>query len=128
MDKYSKGVLDCATKLDAMVESYGQITKYANLIVENQSQESTIALLKKLSEIADSDTVRIETKKMAAMLKDSLVRFYGHNRILEICDTQNDIVKEDKNLDELMNDFYFLLLKKSFLSVKNNLFNTNENL
>lgn len=109
MDKYSKGVLDCATKLDAMAEAYGQITKYANSIVENQSEESTIALLKKISEIVDSDTIRIEAKKMAAMLKDSLVRFYGHNRILEICDTQDDIIEDNKNIGELLEELNSLV-------------------
>ncbi len=104
MDKYSKSILDSATKLDAMSESYGQITKYATLIVETQSEESTISLLKKLSEIADSDSIKVETKKMAAVLKDSLVRFYGHNRILEICDAQEDSVEDNKNLDELLYD------------------------
>ena len=109
MDKYTKSVLDCATKLDAMAEAYGQISKYADSIVENQSEESTIALLRRISEIAESDNMRVETKKMAVMLKDSLVRYYGHIRILEICDKPDFIQDDNKSLAELLDELNSLV-------------------
>lgn len=121
MDKYSKNLMDCASKLDAMVEAYGSISKYARSIVDEQSEENTIVLLKQLSEIAESDTVRIEAKKMAAMLKDSLVRFYGHNRILEICDSQEESDENNKTLDELLNELNSLVGLESVKNTVNDL-------
>lgn len=121
MDKYSKNLMDCASKLDAMVEAYGSISKYARSIVDEQSEENTIVLLKRLSEIAESDTVRIEAKKMAAMLKDSLVRFYGHNRILEICDSQEGADENNKTLDELLNELNSLVGLESVKNTVNDL-------
>lgn len=104
MDKYTTSVLECASKLDVMVEGYGQITKYANSIVDDQSEESTIALLKRISEIAESNNRQIEVKKMAAMLKDDLVCYFGHIRMLEICDQQDAIPKDNKSLVELLDE------------------------
>ena len=81
MDKYTKELLDCSSKLDAMIEGYGQITGLANAIVNEESSESTIQLLRKLSAIAEDTSLANETKKMVALLKDSLVRYYGHIRL-----------------------------------------------
>lgn len=104
MDKYSKSVLDCASKLDAMTKSCGDITKLANGVVKEDSTDDTIALIKTLANIAESTENSTESKKMAALLKDSLVRYYGHIRILEICNQQDDILEEDKSLEELMDE------------------------
>ena len=102
MDKYTKELLDCSSKLDAMVEGYGQITGLANAIVNDESSESTIQLLRKLSAIAEDTSLTNETKKMAALLKDSLVRYYGHIRLLEICDNEPEKAEDNKSLKELL--------------------------
>lgn len=109
MDKYTKEVLDCASKMDAMVGGYGKITKLANSIVDQQKKEDTVFLLKRISDIAENTIFPIETKKMAALLKDSLVRFYGHIRILEICDSDTETDEEDKTLSELLNELDLLV-------------------
>lgn len=109
MDKYTKELLDCSSKLDAMVEGYGQITGLANTIVNEDSSDSTIQLLKKLSVIADDKSLTSETKKMAALLKDSLVRYYGHIRLKEICDNEPEKADEDKSLKELLDELNALV-------------------
>lgn len=109
MDKYTKELLDCSSKLDAMVESYGQITGLANAIVNDESSESTIQLLRKLSAIAEDTSLTNETKKMAALLKDSLVRYYGHIRLLEICDNKPEKAEDNKSLKELLDELNSLV-------------------
>lgn len=109
MDKYTKELLDCSSKLDAMVEGYGQITGLANAIVNDESSESTIHLLRKLSAIAEDTSLTNETKKMAALLKDSLVRYYGHIRLLEICDNKPEKAEENKSLTELLDELNSLV-------------------
>lgn len=116
MDKYTKELLDCASKLDAMVEGYGHITSLASAIVNENSTESTIQLLKKLSAIAEDKNLVSETKKMAAILKDNLVRYYGHICLVEICDNASDKPEEEKTLKELLDELNNLV---GLSSVKN---------
>ena len=109
MDKYTKELLDCSSKLDAMVEAYGQITGLANAIVNEDSSESTIQLLRKLSVIAEEKSLSNGTKKMAALLKDSLVRYYGYIRLLEICDNEPEKYDENKSLKDLLDELNSLV-------------------
>ncbi len=121
MDKYSKSVLDCASKLDAMTKSCGDITKLANGVVKEGSTDNTIALIEILANIAESTEASTESKKMAALFKDSLVRYYGHIRILEICEQQDDIPDEDKSLEELMDELNILVGLKQVKAKVNDL-------
>lgn len=121
MDKYTKELLDCASKLDAMVEACGQITALANSIVSENGSDSTIQLLKRLSLITEDKTLANEIKKMAVLLKDSLVRYYGHIRLLEICDTEQTKPDEDKSLKELMDELNALVGLKSVKDKVNDL-------
>ena len=103
MDKYKNNLLNLSLKLDAIVDGYGEITKYATAIVEEKSQEATIALLRKVSDLVDSHIYPIEVKKMANALKGSLIEYYGYLKILDICN--QDKLKDDiRTLQELLND------------------------
>jgi len=116
MDKYTRELMDCASKLDAMIEGYGYITNLASAIVNRGSTKSTIQLLKQLAEIVEDKNVVNETKKMAAILKDSLVRYYGHIRLVEICDTSLNQTEKEKTLKELLDELNSLV---GLSSVKN---------
>lgn len=109
MDKYTRELMDCSSKLDAMVGGYGQITGLAGAIVNEGSSDSAIQLLKKLTVAAEDITVPNETKKMAALLKDSLVRYYGHLRLKEICDNEMEKPDQDKSLNELLDELNALV-------------------
>lgn len=109
MNKYETLVLDCASKLDAMVEAHGRITKLATSIIEDQDNKDTIVLLKVIEKISKEKNGMIEVVKMAALLKDSLVKFYGHKKIVEICSSKEDIPEDEKNLDELLEELNALV-------------------
>lgn len=121
MDKYTKELLDCASKLDAMVEGYGYITNLASSIADENSSESTIQLLKKLSSIAEDKNLPSATKKMAVLLKDSLIRYYGHIQLLEICDNNTDVPEDDKSLQDLLNELNTLVGLGSVKNIVNDL-------
>lgn len=116
MDKYTKELLDCASKVDAMTEGYGQIIGLANNIASENSLDSTIMLLKKISIIAEDKKTSNDAKKMATLLKDSLVRYYGHIRLLEICDNESESKEGSKSLTELLEELNSLV---GLESVKN---------
>ena len=109
MDKYTKDLLDCSSKLDAMMEECGQITNLARSIISGDNTDSTIQLLEKLLAIANDRSLTIEAKKMAAILKDSLVRYYGHFYLMEICNNKSEPVEEEKTLKELLDELNSLV-------------------
>ena len=109
MDKYTIDVLDYSSKLDAMVSGCGEISKLAALIIEHQSPDAALSLLKKMSEIADSKEYAIEIKKIVAMLKDGLIKYYGHMRILEICNPINGKQEDERSLSELLDELNSLI-------------------
>ena len=109
MDKYTKDLLDCSSKLDAMIEECGQITNLARSIISGDNTDSTIQLLEKLLAIANDRSLTIEAKKMAAILKDSLVRYYGHFYLMEICNNKSEPVEKEKTLKELLDELNSLV-------------------
>lgn len=108
MDKYKNNLLNRASKLDACVDACGEITQYATSIVEENSYESTIALLRKISDIADSTKFSREVIKQANLLKNSLIAYYGHLKILEICN-QNKTEDDLRTLPELLSELNSLI-------------------
>lgn len=109
MDKYSKNLLDSSSKLDAMIEAYGQVTELASSIVNEDNLDSTKRLLTILSEIIEDKTLSKEAKKMAVIFKDSLIRYYGHLRLKEICEDYNNSVDDGKTLDQLLDELNSLV-------------------
>lgn len=108
MDKYKNNLLNRSSKLDAIVDGCGEITKYATAIVEENSQESTIALLREISDLVDSQKYPIEVKKMTNALKESLIEYYGYLKVLDICN--QDTLEEDiRTLSDLLNDLNELI-------------------
>ena len=85
MDKYKNALINSASKLDAVTDSCGEITKLAGSIIENESKADTILLLKKISEVVDSPNYKIEIKRMARLVNSSLIEYYGYVALQNIC-------------------------------------------
>lgn len=47
MDKYKSVLINNASKLDAITDACGEITKLASSIIEDNSRAATVSLLKK---------------------------------------------------------------------------------
>ena len=71
MDKYGKALINNASKLDAVSDACGEITKLATAIVEDSSKSATIALLKKISETVDNPKHKIDAKRAAQISKNT---------------------------------------------------------
>lgn len=93
MDKYGQNLIKNASKLDAITDSCGEITKVARLIVEENSKTATIILLKQISEIIDNYH-NMEIKHLANNVHSSLLEFYGYVSIQDIC---NPTIKDDED-------------------------------
>ena len=60
MDKYGQALINNASKLDAVTDACGEITKLATAIVDEHSKSATIALLKRISESVDNPKYKVE--------------------------------------------------------------------
>ena len=114
MEKYIKALNSTASTLDALTTAGGEITKLASGITEkndDDDEKSTIALLKQIASIADSDLYSKEIKQVAATLKNCIISYYGYGKLLDICNKEKqDIDDEDKrSLAELLEELNALV-------------------
>ena len=80
---YKTEVLDYASKLDAVTNSYGEIVKAASAIIENRDNCATAFLINNSSKIIKSLESSKDLKHLANALKESILKFYGFYYILE---------------------------------------------
>lgn len=119
VDKYKISLINSASKLDAMTDSCGEITKLATHITEENSKESTIALLKKLSEVIDNQNYKIEIKQVARLVNTNLIEYYGYAALQNLCKNDSVIDEDSRTLPELLkelNDLVGLETVKSKVS------------
>lgn len=112
MEKYTKALINTASKLDALTNASGEITRLASEIIENTDDDkSTIALLKQIAGIADSDEYSKEIKQVAAMLKNCIISYYGYGKLLDICnkEKQNKEAEDKRSLSELLEELNALV-------------------
>lgn len=102
-------IMDFASKLDAVTNSYGEIVKAATAIVEEYDNTSTVYLINYTSKIIKSSDSSKDLKRLANALKDSIMKFYGYHYILDSQDKVVDVSGDTRSLDELLNDLNKLI-------------------
>jgi len=119
--KRGKSLINMASKLDAITNSDGEITKLAFSVVEDKNDSATVDLCKKISEFAKNETKEIV--QVAQALKDELVNYYGYIRVREICnmDKKAQSIDEEKSLDELLKELDELVGLKKVKATVNDL-------
>lgn len=109
MDKYGQALINNASKLDAITDSCGEITKLSTAIVEDNSKSATIALLRKISEIVDNSKGRAEVRKVAQIVNCGLIKFYGYLTIQGICNSTNEAEEDTRTLQDLLDELNALV-------------------
>ena len=120
-NRYGKNVLNIASKLDAITNSNGEITKLAVSIIENKDDLATVSMCKRLSEIVKSGTE--PTLQVARALNNEMISYYGYIKVREICNAnKKDFVNEkEKTLLELLKELDELVGLKKVKSTVNDL-------
>lgn len=108
MDKYKSSLINSASKLDAITDSCGEITKLAVSIIEDDSKTSTIALLKKISDVVDNN-YKIEIKQIAQLVNANLIEYYGYATLQNICRLDVEIAEDTRSLEELLDELNALV-------------------
>ena len=109
MDKYGQALINNASKLDAVTEACGEITKLATVIVEDNSKSATIALLRKISGVVDNPKYKVEVKRAAQVVNSSLIEFYGYSTIQGICKPIEDEEEDTRTLQDLLDELNALV-------------------
>lgn len=104
MNKYGQALLKAASKLDAVTDACGEITRLASAIVTDGSRTATIALLKRISETVSDPKRKIEAARAAQLVNSSLIEFYGYSAIQEICKPQEEANTDTRSLQELLEE------------------------
>ena len=120
MSKYKENFLNYVSKLDAVTNSNGKITKYGMSIVEENDKQATILLLRKISKIIDSKEFSKEIKEISSFLKKSLVEYYGYLEIKRICNL-DEVVEDTRSLTDLLEELNNLIGLKNVKSKVNDL-------
>lgn len=113
-------LLDYASKLDAVTNGCGEITKAAVAIVENQSGPSTIQLINYSSGIIKSEDYGKDVKRIASALKDSIMRYYGYYHIMEHF-VDPKYAEDSRTLPELLDELNSLIGLENVKSTVNDL-------
>jgi SpoVK/Ycf46/Vps4 family AAA+-type ATPase len=109
MDKYGQSLVNNASRLDAVTDACGKITKLATVIVEDNSKSATIALLRKLSDAVDNSKYKIEVKRAAQIVNSSLIEFYGYSTIQKICNPIEEMDEDTRTLQDLLDELNALI-------------------
>lgn len=109
MDKYGQALINKASKLDAVTDACGEITRLATAIVEDNSKSATIALLKKISETVDNPKHKVDVKRTAQIVNTSLIEFYGYSTIQGICKPTVDVEEDSRTLQDLLDELNALV-------------------
>lgn len=109
MDKYGQILINNASKLDALTDACGEITKLATVIVEEHSKTATISLLKKFKKLVDNPKYKIEVKRTAQIVNSSLIEFYGYSTIQGICKQTDEAEEDTRTLQDLLEELSALV-------------------
>lgn len=109
MDKYKQALINNASKLDAITNACGEITKLASLIVEDADNSATISLLNKISAVVDEPKHKAKEKVIAQLLNSSLIEYYGYLTLQDICKPNTTITEDTRTLHELLDELNALI-------------------
>lgn len=107
MEKYSQALLSTASRLDAVMDACGKITKLATAIAEENSKTATVALLKKISEAVNEN--RAEVKVAAQKVNTALIQFYGYTALQSLCKPMEEEPEDSRTLEELLEELNSLV-------------------
>lgn len=121
MEKYKNALIGNSSKLDALLESNGEILKLAIEIVDDDNKISTITLLKKISDVLNADNIRIEIKHLAQLVNANLLEYYGYITLQNICKPNVNISEDTRQLADLMEELNALVGLETVKSKVNDL-------
>lgn len=109
MEKYKSALINSASKLDALTDSCGELTKLAHTIIEEDNKTATVQLLEKIYEVVNSKKYKIEIKHIAQLLNSNLIKYYGYKTLQNIFKPDIETSEDTRTLEELLDELNSLV-------------------
>lgn len=109
MDKHGQGLINNASKLDAVTNACGEVTRLAVAIVDEHSKSATVALLQRISDAVDNPKCKTEAKRAAQLVNSSLIEFYGYFTLQGICKPAANVDEDKRTLQDLLDELNALI-------------------
>lgn len=97
MDKYESNLISCAQSLDLLCSDNGELIVLAQRIIASQDEIATVELCKRISYLVDKNYTSTEIRKSATVLKEWLIRYYGHIKLSQICNEPKKAKKDTED-------------------------------
>lgn len=120
MEQYKNTLINHASKLDAVADACGEITKLAARIIEEKDDSAAKGLLKKIAGIIDGAQYSAEVKRLAQLLNTSLIEYYGYSALQKIC-KKEEPAEDERSLEELLEELNSLVGLESVKAKVNDL-------
>ena len=108
-ESYKNDFLNYASKLDALTDSCGEISKIARNVVEQNDEKNIIALCKKFSELTKNCAEKSKEKAVIKQCYEIFANYIGHKRIEQICENKKEQIEDSRTLEELLDELYALV-------------------
>lgn len=107
MNKYKEELISNASKLDAITNYNGEITKQAMAVIEKRDKLATIKLIQYLVAVTESATR--EVKLLGSIVHDKLIAFLGYAALEDITNKVKEDVDDSRTLQDLLDELHALV-------------------
>lgn len=107
MNKYKEELISNASKLDAITNYNGEITKQAMAVIEKRDKLATIKLIQYLVAVTESATR--EVKLLGSIVHDKLITFLGYAALEDITNKVKEDVDDSRTLQDLLDELHALV-------------------
>ena len=101
---YKNDFLNLASKLDALTDSYCELSKLAANIAKKNDENNIVLLCKKLSEIRQDFGNSTKLKPVMKTFYESFIAFEGHQKVEQLCKNELTDVEDCRTLEELLEE------------------------
>lgn len=109
MNTYEHDLISNASKLDAITDSCGEITRLAESIIDSRSETAAKKLVRKIFDIVSEKSCRKEVKQVAKQVKSDLVYFFGYVTLQKILMCEEAPENDNRSLEQLRNELNSLV-------------------
>ena len=121
MNSYQTELMDLTIKLDAITGSHGSLISLVQKVISNYSDNNATIFLREISKIYKNEATGRETRKLAKIVSDDLLKFVGYSYIRDSKNKIQPKLDENISLEDLQKELNQLIGLENVKKEINNL-------